>query len=273
MIATDWRLEAANTMTGERKYQKLLSTALILLGVELVPTNAQEPASSEATPYTKMSKAEYEDEVIKLETWKANVQGTFMGDNLIKMLGSLDASVIRNPRDTQALFKRGYLYGTVGCTRAALVDLNKAINIDPMQASLYCERSLCYIDMAEYQRAESDLNMAIYLDPTSGDAYLTRGRLYLIQNRPDMAVADLLKCKDQRLEFKTVLPGELRADFYRAPDYYLGICYEMLGLPDQAVNCFMESSKGVSGSESGYIHRYADRPVDSGERIKRLKSG
>lgn len=250
-----------------------VSFCLLLLNVFSAAKAIEADSGVDSEEYAKMTRDQYESEVMKLETWKANVQGTFMGDRLIGALTALDASIVRNARDTQSLYRRAYLYGTIGCTRAALVDLHKAIKSDLNSAPLYTERALCYMDMGEYLLAESDLNMAVYLNPLSGDAHFVRGRLYLILGKYELALADLLKCKDAAQEFSTVLPGELPANFYRAPDYYLGVAYELLGLPKQAHSCFLESSSQTSASENGYIHRYADKPLDSKERAEKLGSG
>ena len=213
-----------------------------------------------AAKYKTLTKDQYESEVIKLETWKSNVQGTHMGDKLMRYLTTLDANLVRNHRDAHSLYKRGYLYGTVGCTRAAIADLSKAIELDPMSSNLYCERGICYMDMGEYSRALSDLNSAVSCNPYSGDAHLARGRLQLILERADLALPDLLACKEQRMEFSPALPDEVPANFYNAPDYYLGVCYDMLGEHEKAITHYQESAKEVTGADSGYIHRYADRP-------------
>ncbi len=242
----------------------------------LPPAGAEETTAeqqSELAPISSMTKAEYESEAIALATWKSKVQGTHMGDKLIDFLTTLNTNIVRNGRDTNSLYNRGYLYGTVGCTKAAVVDLTKAIEADPMSAKLYCERGICYLDLADYARAQVDLNMAIHLNLASGDARLARGRLYLALNRPDKALVDLLAAKEPQMEFSPALPGELPSNFYKAPDYYLGTCYEMLGEYDLALRSFREAAKDVTGADSGYIHRYADRPVDAAERANKLRSG
>lgn len=224
-------------------------------------------------PITSMTKAQYESEAIALAGWKSRVQGSQMGDRLINYLTVLDANLVRNNRDTLSLYNRGYLYGTIGCTRAAIVDLAKAIQADPMAANLYCERGICYMDMGDYGNAKKDLDMAISLNSFSGDALLARGRLYLLLNKPELAMADLNTCKQSHTVFSPALPGELPANFYGAPDYYLGICCEMLGKYSDALDHYKSAAQEVTGADSGYIHRYADRPLDVKDRVNRLQSG
>lgn len=237
--------------------------AAVILCFFSLQTEAEETgdeADPAASKYASMNKTEYEAEVIKLETWKANVQHTDMGKRLMKVLTQLDASIVLNHRDTNSLYKRAYLYGTIGCTRAALVDLIKALKIDPVNPSFHCERAICYIDMGEYSKAENDLNSAIEQNPNSGDALLARGRLYLLLNKPDLALKDLLASKNPHSVFNPALPDEVPANFYNAPDYYLGVCYDQLGQHDKALSHYNESAKDVTGADSGYLHRYADRP-------------
>ena len=258
-------------------HASVLSAALTYV-LCLPPLRAEEiamdqHAQSELAPISSMTKAEYESEAIALATWKSKVQGTHMGDKLIDYLTTLNANIVRNGRDINSLYNRGYLYGTVGCTKAAVVDLTKAIEADPMSAKLFCERGICYLDLADYARAQVDLNMAIHMNPASGDARLARGRLYLALNRPDKALLDLLAAKEPQMEFSPALPGELPSNFYKAPDYYLGTCYEILGEYDLALRSFREAAKDVTGADSGYLHRYADRPVDAAERANKLRSG
>lgn len=222
---------------------------------------------------SSLTKEQYESEAISLATWKSKVQGTQMGDNLISRLTTLNANLVRNSRDTNSLYNRGYLYGTVGCTKAAIQDLSKAIQIDPTAAHLYCERGICYMDLEEYDKATSDLSKAIRLNPVSGDARLARGRMYLILERPLDALADLQAASDSSAEYAPALPGELPANFYHAPEYYLGICYELLGRSDEAKSCYRNAAKEVTGADSGYLHRYADRPSDAGEKAKASPNG
>lgn len=249
----------------------LLGTLITMFACTCTAIHAHELEDEESNPadkkYMSMTKDQYESEVIKLETWKSNVQGTNAGAKLMRFLTTLDANLVRNHRDTTSLYKRGYLYGTVGCTRAAIVDLSKAIAIDPLNASLYCERGICYMDMGEYTKAATDLNSAIANNQFSGDAYLARGRLNLILGKPQEALADLLACKESRMEFAPALPDEIPANFYHAPDYYLGVCYDLLGQHEKAINHFDQSSKDVTGGDTGYIHRYADRPQAADKAI------
>lgn len=260
-------------MSKKQNAKLIIAFIAIISSRSFAKAEDLDDAGAGATQYTRLSKETYESEALALETWKSNVRGTYLGDKLLQLLSSLDKSLVRNPQDSNALFTRGYLYGTVGCTRAAIVDLSKAINQDAMSAHFYSERALCYMDIGEYYKARSDLNMALYLNPNSGDAHLARGRLLLLLGLPELALSDLITSKDVNQEYKTILPGELPGNFYGAPDYYLGSCYELLGNHTEAIQHFLESAKESTGADNGYIHRYADRPLDAELRAGKLRSG
>ncbi|MBX9685926.1 MAG: tetratricopeptide repeat protein [Candidatus Obscuribacterales bacterium] len=252
-----------------------LSYFLSLQTAEAQEIGVEQEAEAQAdAPIMKMTKAQYEEEAIALATWKSKVQGSYMGDKLIHFLTTLDANLVRNPRDCISLYNRGYLFGTVGCTKAAIIDLSKAIQVEPLSAHLYCERGICYMDLGDYSNALRDLGKAISYDANSGDARLARGRLLLTLGRPLEALSDLQECKKSTLVFSTVLPGEVPGNKFRAPDYYLGVCYEMLGQHDEAVSHFLLSAPDSEDDNAGgYLHRYADRPLDGEERANKLRNG
>lgn len=203
-------------------------------------------------------------ESTRLEEWKTAVQGTSRGDDLIGMLDGANDKLSRGVVDKETYFLRGYLYGTVGCTNWAIRDLSKAIEMDSHFTRAYTERAICHMDKQNYQDALKDLDWALKLDPNSGDALLARGRLHLMANEPAAALADLLKCATEPVEFKPVLPGEVPANYFNAPDYYLGACYKALGKEDQSLPFYNKaaSAKNKTMLASEYLHRYADKPLN-----------
>lgn len=209
-------------------------------------------------------------EVYTLDTWKSKVRGSLNGEKLISMLSTLDAALVRNHRDLDSLYTRGHLYGTVGCTNAAVIDLTKVIQADPTNGKAYCERGICFFDLADYDRALRDLNKAVELDPQSGDARLARGRLLLWLSKPLPALDDLYAARYGNLDFHTSLPGELPSNFYKAPDYYLAACYEILGNYAEALKHYQAATDLPSTHNAGYLHRYAEQPVDTADCINRL---
>lgn len=197
--------------------------------------------------------------------WKESAKKTAVGNQLLNLLSSTTAVLNYSPKHKQSLYLRGYLYGTIGCTDSAIADLSKAINADPNFAAAYTERGICYMDLKNYTQAKADLDRAVMLNPRSGDARFARGKLLLEMNRASSALSDLNAC--QALTFTPALPGELAANYYGAPEYYLGACYEALERPDFALRYYKASMRTPRLGGSGYIHRYSDQPLDAKHRV------
>jgi len=212
----------------------------------------------------------YEKQI--LQSWKATAKTTQIGNQLLRLLEATDRTLLFDPKDKQSLYRRGYLLGTVGCTSGAIADLSKLVQSDPYFGAAYKERGLCYLDQKDYNRALQDLNRACILDPKSGDALLARGRIYLLLHQPNLALRDFRACKMSGIKFQPALPGELPANHYDALDYYTGTAYESLNRSSDAIRCYKESIKSPHLGITGYIHRYADQPLDASWRIKNLES-
>ncbi len=212
----------------------------------------------------------YEKQV--LESWKTTAKTTSVGNQLLRLLEATDRTLQYDPKDKQSLYRRGYLLGTVGCTNGAITDLSKLIQIDPYFGAAYKERALCYLDQKDYNRALADLNRAVTLDSKSGDALLARGRVLLLLHQPSLAIRDFRACKMSGVKFQPALPGELPGNYYDALDYYMGAAYESLNRSTDAIRCYKDSVKTPHVGLIGYIHRYADQPLDANWRIKNLES-
>lgn len=210
------------------------------------------------------------EDLVTLKKWQSTASETSNGKALMEILDSTTKQLSHNSTDSNALFKRGYLLGVIGCTNSAIVDLSKAINIDPSKARFYAERAQCFMDMKLYSRALQDLNESLRIDPRSGDALLTRGRLQLLLRRPEFALMDLLHASSGSTRFQPILPGELSANYFSAPEYYLGECYEQIGREDEASFHYREYAKARKAKGEGFYHRSADCPRDVGNRLKML---
>lgn len=205
--------------------------------------------------------------------WQATAKTTQLGQQLLSMMNAVSRAISVNPSDKYSLFRRAYLYGTIGCTESALADLTRVIAIDPSFAAAYTERANCYMDLKNYERALFDLNRAIVLDPRSGDALYTRGRLMLLMNKPSLALNDLRRSQSGECKYSPALPGELPANHYDAADYYLGVAYEAMDKKDEAIRHYQASIKTPRLGSVGFIHRYADQPLDAKYRVSMLESG
>lgn len=206
-------------------------------------------------------------------TWQATAKTTQLGQQLLTMMNAVSRAISVNPSDKYSLFRRAYLYGTIGCTESALADLTRVIAIDPNFAAAYTERANCYLDQKNFERALFDLNRAIVLDPRSGDALYTRGRLMLLMNKPSLALNDLRRSQRSECRFAPALPGELPANHYDATDYYIGVAYEAMDKKDEAIRHYQASLKTPRLGTVGFIHRYADQPLDAKYRVSMLENG
>ena len=90
----------------------------------------------------------------------------------------------------------------------ALVQLNKAIDLDPSYTDAYVRRAAIYEKQEKYQQALDDYNRAITFDPKDEDFYLAAGRLNFQLKRYDEAIRML----DKSLELKR---GYLEAYQYK----------------------------------------------------------
>lgn len=216
--------------------------------------------------------AENRAEMATLEQWKTNAKATQVGAKLVDILNASNMTLRVNPVDKHALYMRGYLYGVVGCTNSAIDDLTKAIQLDPGYASAYTERGVCFMDLKDWARARQDLDRAVQLNPRSGDALFARAKLWLENEKPYMAMTDLRNCQLSVMKWSPALPGELPGNYYNAPDYYMGQCYEAIGNHDEALRYYRSAQKQPRLGGSGYIHRYSDQPLDTKVRVSILEN-
>ncbi|MBS1988967.1 MAG: tetratricopeptide repeat protein [Cyanobacteria bacterium SZAS LIN-3] len=209
-----------------------------------------------------------EDQV--LSRWKQTAESTSMGAALLQILNDCNRSLAINSLNARASFRRGYLFGILGCTYSAISDLSRTIAITPSDSRAYTERALCYMDLRQYDRALVDLNRALQLQPNSGNARLARARLALATGRPQWAIEDLRNCQGGNVSFEVELPGEYSANHYNAVSYYLGTAYEAMGQTGPAISAYKESLK-IADPTPGYLHRYAEQPGDGKQRLAHLQ--
>ena len=67
---------------------------------------------------------------------------------------------------------------------------NKAIALDPNEASTYSNRALAYINKKQYSKSIDDANIAIALDPEYIKAYYRRGKAYELCKKYELAIKD-----------------------------------------------------------------------------------
>ena len=140
--------------------------------------------------------------------------------------GAIDASnkVLESyPDDCTALALRGTAYYRMGKNNQALVDLNKAIELDPLLIEAYYWRATLFLTKLEdYPAALADFNKAIKLDSQNALVYRNRGITYSAMKDYPAALADHAKAikfapKDASTYFARGLT------YYKIEDYHAGL--------------------------------------------------
>ena len=86
--------------------------------------------------------------------------------------------------------KRGHGYAMKKDYERALVDYDRAIELDPNFALAYNLRAHAYAGKGEYDRAIADFTKALALRPDYGAIYQSRGDVYASRGSYDEAIAD-----------------------------------------------------------------------------------
>lgn len=90
------------------------------------------------------------------------------------------------------LFK-GVQFDNEGKYDQAIIEFNKAIEINPKYADTFNRRGLVYSNLKKYEQAINDYTAAIQLNPKYTDAYNNRGVVYFELDQSDKAISDYTK--------------------------------------------------------------------------------
>ncbi len=96
-------------------------------------------------------------------------------------------------QDINDLIDRGVGYLDKGDFDSAILEFNKALEIDPGNGDAYYNRGVAYYDKGEYERAISDYTKAIEINPKDTDAYNNRGLIYYEKSDYEKAISDYTK--------------------------------------------------------------------------------
>jgi tetratricopeptide (TPR) repeat protein len=110
--------------------------------------------------------------------------------------------LLKNPSNDSEFHARGVAQQELGNYDLAIVDFDKALQLDPKQAIVYVSRGTVYRAILYFLRgnehfakrnfdlALTDLDKGIKLDPKDASAYHLRGAVYAIRGELNRAVAD-----------------------------------------------------------------------------------
>ena len=113
----------------------------------------------------------------------------------------------------EAYFSRGVQRTHKKSYKRAVLDFNKAIEINPDYLDSYLNRGIAYRNLKSYRKAIKDFNTCIEKRKNFKDAYYHRGVTYYEQGKYKQANADLVKV----LGFE---PGNTKTRFKLAESYY-----------------------------------------------------
>jgi tetratricopeptide (TPR) repeat protein len=161
------------------------------------------------------------------ETFKANLkEGINMKTGVRKQIGVVLlvillflSSCVSTPnktqtelRDARAYNKRGIAYWSKGQYDQAILDYNKALEINPRYADAYNNRGVAYADTGQYDQAILDYNKALEINPGYAYAYKNRAVSYYFKREYYEALKDVNKA--QALGLK--IPPEFLSDLRKA---------------------------------------------------------
>jgi tetratricopeptide (TPR) repeat protein len=104
-----------------------------------------------------------------------------------------DKAIELNPSFVKAYINRAISYVEMGNDQKGIENFETAIKINHNDADIYYNRGIIFEDQGKYHQALKDFNMTITLDPHNFNAYNLRGDLHVKMGRYQDAVRDFSK--------------------------------------------------------------------------------
>jgi tetratricopeptide (TPR) repeat protein len=98
-------------------------------------------------------------------------------------------------RDAEFYNNRGIAYDKEGQYDQAILDYNKALEINPRYAEAYNNRGVIYRKKGQFDRALLDYNRALKINPRFAESYYGRGFCYYSQKQYDKSWEDVNKAQ------------------------------------------------------------------------------
>jgi tetratricopeptide (TPR) repeat protein len=102
-----------------------------------------------------------------------------------------DKALEINPEYADAYYNRGTIYLHLGNYRQAIRDFDKALSINPIYAMAYHNRGLANSNLGNYQQAIGDYDKIIEITPTYAEPYNNRAYAYWRIGNTGQAIEDL----------------------------------------------------------------------------------
>ncbi|MDR2638277.1 MAG: tetratricopeptide repeat protein [Helicobacteraceae bacterium] len=124
-----------------------------------------------------------------------------------------ERAITVDPSDATAHFQRANAYYAAGEYEKAIESYDQAIELDKNYANAYANRALVYHDQGKYEKAIADFDKAIAINPNYALAYNNRAVTYAAMNDYKAASKDAKKaCELGVCKYFDILEagGELR---------------------------------------------------------------
>ena len=105
----------------------------------------------------------------------------------------LNKAIEINPKDATAYYKRGFIYRSKGQYDLSISDISKAIEIEPKNHRNYTMRGITYSKNKQYALAVSDISKAIEIEPKNPRNYIMRGIIHRKNKQYDLSINDINK--------------------------------------------------------------------------------
>lgn len=112
-------------------------------------------------------------------------------DNDEQTLLDLTRAIELHPDDASAYYRRGYFSFMRQQYNLAVADFDRAVQLDPNDGNAHLYRGLASIRLKKYQQSLEDFHRLIELHPTNRLAYTRRAFVYQRLKQDDLALADL----------------------------------------------------------------------------------
>lgn len=139
----------------------------------------------------------------------------YSNQDLKKAIIDYNKAININPQHKLAYNNRGVAYASQGEYDLANIDFTKAIELDSEYALGYYNRGITYNDQKKYELAVTDFTQAIDLNPEYAKAYVGRGVIYYQQKEYDLAIADYTRAIDFSPEFTLAYYNRGNAFYYQ----------------------------------------------------------
>jgi tetratricopeptide (TPR) repeat protein len=117
----------------------------------------------------------------------------------------LQDEVEKSPGKSRPHYNRGLNFAEKNNYDSAIVEYNKAIDIQPKLAEALCNRGIAYQKLNNYKQALSDYNTSIERDNKLVEGYYNRGNIYSRTGKPELALADLNKALTLKSDYYLAL--------------------------------------------------------------------